>query len=344
MSTRRPATLKEIGERVGVGASTASVVLNGSKSGTKVSEETRRAILKAAEELNYRPNGLARSLRNRRTGIVGFFSGYEYIDPRNSYIAEVMSGLQAGCALHRLNLLLYTPHSGHGPRDVVANLEDGRLDGLIITARPDHPITALLAGSHLPVVAIADRIPQIPTVSVDAAEGGRLQARHLAERGHRRVLYVPSDYPFPSVVERYRSFHEEAKALGMTVVDGDPVSGHLENAALPPEIHRRLSGEDLKRFSGPERITAIQCWDDAPAYRVATQLADLGFRVPEDVAVAGYNGCEPSVEPRWKLTTIRAAWPNVGMAAIEVLRASIEGSAFPPETTLPVQLIVGTTT
>ncbi len=82
MRTKRAHTLRDVAERVGVGPATASVVLNGSRSGTKVSEKTREAILQAARELNYRPNALARSLRTRRTGIVGYFSGYSFIDPR----------------------------------------------------------------------------------------------------------------------------------------------------------------------------------------------------------------------------------------------------------------------
>src|SRR4051812_370200 len=109
MADNRPATLRQIADRVGVGPSAVAVVLNGARSGTKVSEKTRTAIQEAAKEMNYRPNVLARSLRRRRTGIVGFYSGYEFIDPRNQYIAEVMSGLQEGCGIHGLNLLLHTP-------------------------------------------------------------------------------------------------------------------------------------------------------------------------------------------------------------------------------------------
>jgi DNA-binding LacI/PurR family transcriptional regulator len=320
------------------------VVLNGAKSGTKVSEKTRDAILRAAKELNYRPNAVARSLRKRRTGIVGFFSGYDYIEPRNQYIAEVMSGLQNGCVRHDLNLLLFTPSSKHAVEDIVANLADGRLDGLVITARPEHRINELLAGSHLPVVAIADRIPELPSVMADAAQGGRLQARHLAERGHRRVLFVPSDYPFPSVIERETSFLAEAESLQITVLHADPVSGHLDDRIVSPGIRLNLSDKDLSRLTGPDRVTAVQCWDDTPAYRIASQIAEHGLRIPDDIAIAGYNGCAPSVEPRWKLSTVCACWSAVGSAAIDVLSDSIEGGEVPMETILPVHFVVGSTT
>lgn len=342
LAETRPVTLKQISERVGVGTSTASVVLNGAKSGTKVSEETRQAILRVAKELNYRPNGLARSLRNRRTGIVGFFSGYEYVDPRNPYIAEVLSGLQSGCARRGLDLLLYTPNAGHTPDEIVANLADGRLDGLVTTARPEHPIAALLAEERLPVVAIADRLPGIPCVVADAALGGRLQARHLHEKGHRRVLYLPSDYPFPSVVERETSFREEAAVLRIEVLTGDPVSGHLAREVIPG-AHLRMSDRDAARFLAPDRPTAVVAWDDNPAYQVASQLAGLGLRVGKDVAIVAYNGIVPAVEPRWDLTTVRAPWRSVGETALDALHALIEGVPHPADVVLPVELVVGTT-
>lgn len=345
MSSNKPATLKQIAERAGVGTTAASVVLNGSKSGTRVSEETRTAILRAAQELNYRPNGLAQSLRKRRTGIVGYFSGYQAIDPRNQYIAEVMSGLQAGCVQHGLDLLLYTPREDQTPEQIVANLSNGRLDGLVMTSRPEHPIATLMMEAHLPVVAIADPIPGLPSVVADAAAGGAMQAHHLFERGHRRVLYLPADFPFPSVQERYDGFVATARLLGMEVLEGQPLHGHHPELGPREDLFRlQMPAGDLERLRGPERATAVQCWDDSPAYRVATQLSDAGFRVPEDVAVMGYNGGVPSMEPRWRLSTIHAPWREIAVAAIDTLHARIEGIDVPELLTLPVELIVGQTT
>ncbi|CAN5486056.1 substrate-binding domain-containing protein [soil metagenome] len=340
MSIKKPATLKEIAAHAGVGTAAASVVLNGAKSGTRVSEVKREVILRVARELNYRPNGLARSLRMRRTGIVGYFSGYECIDPRNEYIAAIMGGLQAGCASLGLDFLLYTPHVDLSPESVVANLSNGRLDGLIVTARPEHPISSLLAEAHLPVVAIADPLPNIPTVMADSCHGGRLQARHLAERGHKKVLYAPADYPFLSVLDRYECFREEANALGIEVIDGRPVHGYH------PEIGRResrLHPDDLALFERSDAPTAVLAWDDAPAYRIATQLADAGLHVPENVAVVGYNGCIPATEPRWRLSTVRAPWHQVGQTAIRTLHRLIEGEEIPFLTMLPVEMIAGGT-
>lgn len=343
MSHRKPATLKEIASHAGVGTAAASVVLNGSRSTSRVSEANRQAILRAAQELDYRPNGLARSLRRRRTGIVGYFSGYDCVDPRNGYIAEVLSGLQAACVGLGLDLLLYTPHADLTPEKVIASLSDGRLDGLVVTALREHPIVPMLAKAHLPVVAIADPLPGIPSVVADSAEGGRLQARHLHALGHRRALYLPADFPFPSVLERQDGFAREAARLGIAIDFGRPIHGH--HPELGDESHKpmRMAPEDLARLRGPNRATAVIAWDDAPAHRVASQIVREGLNVPEDVAVLGYNGCPVATELRWDLTTVRAPFREMAGLAVRTLHQMIAQEAVPNLQRLPVALVPGAT-
>ena len=343
MSNHKPATLKEIARRAGVGTAAASVVLNGSRSTSRVSELNRQAILKAADELNYRPNGLARSLRKQRTGIVGYFSGYDCIDPRNGYIAEVLSGLQAACVPLGLDLLLHTPHADLNPRSVVDSLSDGRLDGLIVTALREHPIVSLLAEAHLPVVAIADPLADIPSVVADSRHGGRLQARHLYAKGHRRVLYLPADFPFPSVLDRQEGFAEEAAVLGIAVDFGQPIHGNhpeIDGLLDKPTL---MAPDDLALLRCPHRATAVVVWDDAPAHRVASQLVSEGMNVPADVAVVGYNGCSTLVEPRWNLSTVRAPFREMAGLAVQTLHRLIARESVPDLQSLPVTFVPGAT-
>lgn len=328
---------------MGVGPSTASVVLNGAKSGTKVSAETRRAILEVARELNYRPNVLARSLRCQRTGIVGFFSGYDGLDPRNPLVAELLHGLQSGCARQGLDLLLYSPNAGHSAEQVAANLADGRMDGLVVNALPGHPITKLLAKERLPVVALADRLPGLTGVLADWERVGRIQARHLYEKGHRHVLYVPPDYPYPSALERQASFLEEAGRLEMEVLIGTPTSGYVPREKLDSGIQRR-DERVLEHLDTNPRPTAVLCWDDHAAYRLAARLTERGVRMPSDIGLMGCNGSDPYVQPGWRLSTARAPWKAMGETAIAALRARIDGAEFPQLSVLPVELLEGSTT
>src|SRR5262249_47656133 len=122
---RRQPTMKDIAERVGVSKMAVSAVLSGTSSTARVSEATRERILAAARELRYRPNAIARSLRSKRTNIIGFYSGYRYIDPRNPFFAEIVGGLQEGCAEHRKDLLLHTVFQRASVDDIYGELVDG---------------------------------------------------------------------------------------------------------------------------------------------------------------------------------------------------------------------------
>lgn len=254
-----------------------------------------------------------------------------------------MHGIQSGCARLGIDLLIYTPGAGYAAEDIVANLVDGRLDGLIMTALPGHPITKLICNERLPVVAVIDRIPGVISIVADSDAAGRLQANHLWERGHRRVLYLPSDYPFPSVLERQASFLEEAGQLGLKVEIGSPVAGYLPREKVDASVARR-DERSIEILLSADRPMAVQCWDDNAAYRIASRIAAHRLRIPEDIAVMGYNGNLPSPELRWNLTTIRAPWQAIGEAAVGALLARIDGIEHSQTTILPVELALGLST
>jgi LacI family transcriptional regulator len=100
----------------------------------------------------------------------------------------------------------------------------------------------------------------------------------------------------------------------------------------------------LEFFKQPSDLSALVCWDDHSAYRLATAATAAGFRVPEDIAIMGFNGNLADAELRWQLTTIRAPWEAMGASAVTTLQAATEGTPPPESITLPVELIVGSTT
>jgi LacI family transcriptional regulator/LacI family purine nucleotide synthesis repressor len=333
-------TLADVAARAGVNKVTVSVVLNNTASNTRVSDATRQRILDAAAALRYRPNAIARSLRRRRTNIVGLYSGHRYLDARNEFLAEIIGGMQEGCAEHRKDLLLHGIFERRDPDDVYAELADGRIDGLVLHSPPDDPLAARLAESHLPVVAIADAVPVLPSVVADDIGGGRLQAEHLAGRGHHRVLYRGPHRPFASALRRRDAFLDAAGRLGLVVVE-DPESPQW------PEAGGLTAQERAWLTAGePEtRPTALVCWADGCADDLLYACCDsLGLRVPDNLAVVGFNGIPSPRRPRWELTTVRAPWREVARTAIALLSARIEGQEVARETVLPVKLITGGTT
>ncbi len=322
-------TLVDVARQAGVNKVTASVVLSGGQGNTRVSEATRQRILLAAEALHYQPNALARSVRSRRTHTVGFYMS-DFIDLRDLFLSEIVSGLQQGCQENRHDFLMHGTFTGRSTDEVYRHLLNGKVDGLVLHVDSSDPLLPRLADSRLRVVAVANPVPFLPSVTVDDVGGSRLLVQHLAAKGHRRILYAACPYPLSSAVRREKAFLDAACALGLTVSakPTDP-SGHL---AL-----------DFLTLPDGERPTALVCWNDLAAYRLITQLRVSGLRVPEDLAVAGFDGMTSEIPPAYHLTTLRAPWHEVARTAVSLLCLS-PGELPLEETVLPVHLVPGETT
>jgi DNA-binding LacI/PurR family transcriptional regulator len=185
------------------------------------------------------------------------------------------------------------------------------------------------------VVALADPLPLLPSVAVDDAEGSRLLADHLAGRGHRRVLYRMSPRRHTSVERRLAAFRAAASAHKMTIT---------ESRSL--DYSGRLAAEESACLALPagERPTAVACSNDFLAFHLLDSCRSLGLRVPDDLAVAGFDGVASSLGPGLRLTSIRAPWVEVAQTAVSLLVSRIDGREIPTETVLPVELVVGDTT
>lgn len=336
MKIQNRATLGDVAKIAGVSKMAVSVVLNGARSGTRVSEATRERIVAAASELDYQVNPIARSLRTRQTGIIGFYSGNHSLEDRSPYIREILLGIRSAADEIGKDLLMFGIFDGKSSSEVFRALSDGRVDGLVIHADADDPVVKLLAGSQFPVVAHTDALGTIPSVVLDDEAGGRMQAKLLHEKGHRRILLRTSKYPFISVKRRTQAFLDEAKTLGMVTQLGRGSTHGIDHALDAEE----LSLFDLKRT---DRFTAIAVWDDGCAHVQLGQLAEHGFRIPTDVAVVGYNGVEPEYPLLWDVTSIECRWNEVARTAVRTLQERIAGRDIPMETRLPVSLRLGAT-
>ncbi len=334
MAKENAPTLIDVAEKAGVNKVTVSVVLNGSQANTRVSNATRERILAAAKELNYQPNALARSLRRRQTNIIGFYMG-GFMDTRNLFLSEIVSGLQQGCELNCRDFLMHGTFRGASTDDIYAELVNGKVDGLILHVRGNNPLVQRLADSYLPVIAITDAVPSLPSVTIDDVAGSRLLAQHLAEKGHRRILYGTSPFPLASVHRRHAAFCEAASDLGMTVVTD--LARHDD--LLPSPLEARFLA-----LTPRERPTAVVCWNDNFAYLMIEYFRRSGIRVPEDLAVTGFDGSTTAIPPAYRLTTILAPWRQVAQTAVSLLIAQKEGNPPPAETMLPVEFMLGETT
>lgn len=314
---------------------TVSVVMNGSKSNTRVSEATRERILLAATTMGYQPNGLARALQSQTTNILGLYFGYGQLEPHDPFHAEILTGLQKGCEATKKDLMIHYSFHQYSVGEVFSELVCGKIDGLILIASPSDPLVEKVRGSKLAVVAITDQIDGITSVVADDAAGSIAIANHLFERGHRTVLYRTCPGESASAQRRYEAFLARAQELEMAVIAGrtSDWKGGVEAQEAEILAQREKLG-----------ITAAVCWGDPSANALISYCKAHQMRIPEDLAVVGFNGIDPPVEPAHLLTTVRAGWASVAEYAVNQLVAILEGRDTPEITTLPVHLFIGNTT
>jgi DNA-binding LacI/PurR family transcriptional regulator len=334
VTERRGATMKDIAERVGVSKMTVSAVLSGTSGNVGVSAATRERVLTAARQLRYRPNALARSLRSKTTHIIGLYSGYHYLDPRNAFYAEIVGGLQEGCIEYRKDLLLHSVFRGDSVDDIYSSLVDGRIDGLVMTAPCEDPLIEPLAASHLPVVVVADAVPSLPSVLVDDAQAAALTLDYLAAKGHRRLVYRSLTRHLVSAERRRAAYFAAARERGLAMEEWCAPDATCDDDSW--------SAAWLAR-SPKERPTAVLCWNDKAAFDVFHQCRRHGIRVPEELAITGFDDIPNPAAACFRLTTIRAPWSEVARLAVRLLVAQIGGEEAPRETVLPVKFVPGNT-
>lgn len=334
-------TAKDIGNALGLSQPTVSRILNGT-AGHRVAEGTRLRVIEAAARMGYRPNAVARSLRRRRTNIVGFYTGYGYVDARNAFLSAIIGSLQQAASGRGMDVLLHSVSRDSATEDIYGELIDGRVDGLFLHTHAGDPLAERLAASRaLPVVAIADALPGIPSLVCDDEAGTRALVAHLWERKHRRIGYVYPRTRFASVERRIGAFLTTMRERG----------SEAEATLLEIGVEEtRPALEQMRAMSDPP--TAVCCWNDLTAFDLIRECAAAGIRVPGDLAVAGFDGLmDPRLAPR-RLVTVAANWNVIAEYAMDQLFARIEarlrstGKTDPasPVTTLPVHLVEGDTT
>ena len=331
-------TLKDIAAAAGVTPMAVSVALNGSNSRSRVSAATRERICAIAERLGYQANAVARSLHRQRTDVIGLWSGRNSFNADAPFSAVVLHGLQIGCAENGKDLLLRGALA-EGTVDDVAyrELADGRVDGAVVDVEPDDPRWPVLRRSGLALVGMIDPLPGVPCVLCDDVEAGRLMCAHLYERGHRHVLWRGPSVRRGSQNARRDSFFAEAARLGMTV-----------ERSVFEYTHPGLTAveRDLLDPARPGRCTAMIGFADHAVHRVLDDFDTLGWTVPGDVAVAGFDGLRLflGATPHHRLTTVVMPWQEVARQAVGLLARLINGQPVPELTVLPVVFHHGLTT
>jgi LacI family transcriptional regulator len=288
-----------------------SFVLN-QTAGQTISDETRRRVLQAVAELDYRPNRAAEGLRHGRSATIGFVS---HDADFGEFAASAIKGAHEAC-LRQGNLLLLVNTGGSKAQaaELIVQLLDRQAEALIFAAVGTRPVVLPDAAARVPTILLncfAAGDP-VPAVLPDEVRGGREATEALLDLGHRDIAYLTGKPSQWATKARLRGFREALRGAGLNPADRTVVSGnyHVD------------SGYELMRdlLRGRERPTAILCGNDRMAVGAILGLLEAGLRVPEDVSVMGYDDqFQLAAEMRPALSTVRLPYDAMGRLAAEQL-------------------------
>lgn len=341
--TTRAATLSDVGREAGVSAMAASAVLNGVKTSTRISDETRARVLAAAERLRYRPNATARGLAHRRMNTLGVVATLPDDEP-NLYFLEVFNGIIHGAAAHGQTTTVFTLPNWSSARQRIPEFCDGRVDGLILLAPMLDAAASAQLPEHTPMVSVHSNsaIPGVPNMESDDEGGAYLAVRQLLALGHRRILHIGGPQGLRGAEGRlqgYRRAHEEA---GMALL-----ADHVAHSGFSADGGRQALEHWLQRHAGEALPDALFAASDAIALGCLDRLLARGLRVPADISVVGFDDTVLARSAR--LSTVRQPLDQLGRQAVHRLLEGIEaahGNAPLPQagsTVLPTELVAGTT-
>ncbi|GAA1369542.1 LacI family DNA-binding transcriptional regulator [Streptomyces beijiangensis] len=329
---RQLPTLEDVAREAGVSRATVSRVINGVRNvDAGIQDQVRQAI----ERTGYAPNRAARSLVTRRAETIALvvsgagdegdggqnaFAARVFADP---FFGRVVSGVVGYLRPRSMHPVLMFAESDSARREVVSYLRQGSADGaLVVSTHAEDPLPALLAAERLPTVCFARPALPAPVSYVDLAHrnGGRIAAEYLLERGRRRVATVSGPLDLPAGQERLAGFRDGMERGGIPYVPIAEGGFTLDSGA---RAMARLLGEH------PD-IDAVFAANDLMAQGVCQVLREQGRRVPEDVAVVGFDDSSVAVTCTPQLTTVRQPVEEMAAKMAQLLQECVEGTRTEP--------------
>jgi LacI family transcriptional regulator len=323
-------TIKEVARQAGVSVATVSRVFTGHG---PVQEETRRRVLEVASRLRYVPHAAARSLTTNKTGAVGVVLPNLY----GEFFSEVIRGIDLTARRSGYHVLVSSSHSDRTEVEAVLRALRGRVDGLIVMS-PEADAQALEANlpAALPVVLLNCRADgsDFASINIDNYGGAFAMTRHLMALGHRRIAFLrgaPDNY---DAGERLRGYRDALRAAGVDPEDELELAGDFSE-----ESGYRAGGVLLRLAPRP---TAVFAANDSMAIGLLHAFQEAGVRVPEEIAVAGFDDIPIGRFLTPPLTTVRVAIADLGALAIQQLLEALESGAAPKHRreVLPTALVI----
>lgn len=338
-------TMADIASKAGVSRTAVSAVLNdGSLDSVRVAPETRQRILDAAAELGYRPNLLARAVRQGKSRMIGYLVNEPRYEP---YWSIIVGALQTAEELGFTLKLLSVDYRTLPER--VRQCTELRLDGIVARVAGDKSLLFEEANrAEIPVVTVDEGVPQPfgTRVSSDDAPGIAGALEHLTQLGHRKIGFISSGFPrlYPPAKDpgdvgtaREQLFRREMAARGLEVPPGyvteDTVMVFGRQAELTIDGASAKVATSVLLDHPAGQPTAILCWRDETAIFAIHECRDRGLRVPENISVVGFSDISAARLFQPTLSTVKMPWEDIGRLAIQRLVERLDEPFDPSPTT-----------
>lgn len=322
-------TLKTVATHLGLAAGTVSATLNNSPAARSIPEHTKKRILAAAQELNYRPDFFARTLRVRRTFTIGVIA--EEIG--DAYGSQVISGIEQ--YLTQKNYLFLTVVHRHDLKQLQKYsqmLVERGVEGIITVD------TDMLEEASLPTVAVAGHraVAGVTNIVLDHRRAAHLALEHLKNLGHEEIAFLQGQVFSSDSEDRWKAITEVAEELHIRI--RPELTLRIESAASTPEVGFPVTKELLAR---KQHFSALFAYNDNSAIGAIWALKEAGLRVPEDVSVVGFDDIPVAVFANPALTTVRQPLVRMGEIAAQTLVGQLEErDGYVPEIAIEPELVI----
>lgn len=306
------ATIREVAREADVSVATVSRVFTGKG---PVRQATQRRIRRAAERLRYVPHGAARSLITRQTQTLGVLLP----DLFGEFFSEIIRGVDTTARQAGYHLLVSGSHSDRAETSAMLRAMRGRVDGLIVlSSELDAESIESHLPNQLPVVLLGARRNggAIHTIDLDNYQGARDMTRHLLALGHRRISFVTGPPSNRDAAERLRGFRDAMRFAGDATA-GPEVAGDFRE-----EGGYRAAGRILR---GRPRPSAVFAANDSMAIGLLSAFREKGLRIPEDIALAGFDDIPIARFMTPGLSTVHVPIAELGRSAARCVLQAMDG-------------------
>ena len=330
---KRP-TIKDVAKQAGLSLSTVSLVIN--KSGY-VSKETREKVLHVVKDLGYHPSRAAKGLASRTSGNIGFILSENHFSQAEPFYTRIFLGTEFEARHHNFYILLTTVGNQFREQESAPRfLLERNVDGVIIAGKIHEKLVDYIDQLGIPMMLVDYVFPKkrISSVLIDNRKGGHLAVQHLLSIGHREIGFVGGDITHPSIAERFLAYKETLVEHGIA-----PNQQLIVTTETDTRVNNGVKAIQ-KMLDHGGKPTAVFAANDAMAIGCMQHVKQRGMKIPDDIAIVGFDDIESSshVEPR--LTTIKVFKEEMGAVAVQRLVDAVKTkSRTIVNTYVPVELI-----